>query len=354
MQPTPEQLELQGLVNRFLADTVTSEYLRSRINSGIRSDSSLINAISQLGIFESFKGEQAPCGVVELGLLGESFGRFLVPEATLEEALFGVLLESFLESASDKDIFQRLISPSAADKGGSIAIAYPSCCDLVVDSSSSPSVTGSVSWCVGASENSDTLIGFVTTEEGLRGCVVKFSNASGRLTETQSLDLTASLSALTLKAAPCALLSAECSAKLLDALLILKASEVVGIVSKVLEVTVEYAKTRKQFGAPIGSFQAISHKLARGYANSEALSSLTRFAAWSFSGSPEQRPLTSRAAILKAAETGVAVCEMAVQCHGGIGFTWEYDLHLYLRRAKVVRAVFDIDAGRAAELVDLV
>jgi hypothetical protein len=354
MQPTAEQLELQGLVNRFLSDTITFEYIRSRINSGIRSDPSLIDLLSKLGLFESFKGENPPCGVVELCLLGECFGRFLVPEATLEELLFGVLLESFLESAADRDVFYRLIAPVAADKGGSLAVAYPSCCDLVFNPGSSSTVTGRISWCLGASEHSNTAIAFVTTEYGLQGCVINFSKDTGCLSPTLSLDLTLALSSITLKEASCALLSAECSAKLLDALLILKASEVAGIVNKVVEMTVEYSKTRRQFGAPIGSFQAVSHKLARGYAESEALSSLSRFAAWSFNGSPEQRPLTARAAILKAAETGVSVCKMALQCHGGIGFTWEYELHLYLRRAQVVRSVFDIDAGRAAELIDLV
>jgi alkylation response protein AidB-like acyl-CoA dehydrogenase len=132
---------------------------------------------------------------------------------------------------------------------------------------------------------------------------------------------------------------------------VLKASEVSGLCQRVLQMTTEYVKTRNQFGVPIGSFQAIQQKLAQVYAESEALASLCRFAAWSFSASPEQRRLTSRAAALKAAELGVQVCEVAIQCHGGIGFTWEYDLHLFLRRAQMVRAAFGISESRADELI---
>ncbi|MFN5063803.1 MAG: acyl-CoA dehydrogenase family protein [Pseudomonadota bacterium] len=95
-------------------------------------------------------------------------------------------------------------------------------------------------------------------------------------------------------------------------------------------------------------------KLAQAHAETEALASLCRFAAWSFNSSSEQRRLTANAAILKAADLGPQVCETAIQCHGGIGFTWEYDLHLYLRRAKATQAAFGIRDHSANELISSV
>jgi alkylation response protein AidB-like acyl-CoA dehydrogenase len=119
-------------------------------------------------------------------------------------------------------------------------------------------------------------------------------------------------------------------------------------------MTVEYAKTRQQFGAAIGSFQAIQQKIAQCYAHSESLTSLSQFASWSAAHSPHQRTLTSQAAILAATEFGPMICETAIQAHGGIGFTWEYDLHLYLRRAKLIEAAFGLNEDRARALVDTV
>jgi alkylation response protein AidB-like acyl-CoA dehydrogenase len=141
------------------------------------------------------------------------------------------------------------------------------------------------------------------------------------------------------------------SALVEDLIEVLKASEVYGITARVIEMTTEYVKTREQFSVPLGAFQAVQQRLADGYAASESLGALCRFAAWSVEGSPRQRRLTARAAVSHAAEVGPLVCESAIQCHGGIGFTWEYDLHLLLRRAKVIQAGFSLNGERAEELI---
>jgi alkylation response protein AidB-like acyl-CoA dehydrogenase len=122
--------------------------------------------------------------------------------------------------------------------------------------------------------------------------------------------------------------------------------------ARVVEMTADYLKTREQFGVPVGAFQAVQQRIADAYAASESLGALCRFAAWSVVSSPEQRPLTARAAIAHAAEVGPTVCEAAIQVHGGIGFTWEYDLHLFLRRAKAIQAAFPMNAERVASLLD--
>ncbi|MBN8550873.1 MAG: acyl-CoA dehydrogenase, partial [Deltaproteobacteria bacterium] len=118
------------------------------------------------------------------------------------------------------------------------------------------------------------------------------------------------------------------------------AEELGGMCARVVDLTLEYVKTRKQFGVAIGSFQAVQHKLSDMHLQSEALRSLAAFATWAAQESKEQSELSSRAALAFACEHAPQIIETAIQMHGGIGFTWEYELHLYLRRAKMLELLF--------------
>jgi alkylation response protein AidB-like acyl-CoA dehydrogenase len=121
---------------------------------------------------------------------------------------------------------------------------------------------------------------------------------------------------------------------------VLRAAEMSGAVTRAVEMTVDYVKTRKQFGVPIGGFQAVQHRLADMYANAEALRALTAFAAWSADRSRDQLELSSHAACRFACDVSGEIIEGAIQLHGGIGFTWEYDLHYFLRRVKAIEALW--------------
>lgn len=117
------------------------------------------------------------------------------------------------------------------------------------------------------------------------------------------------------------------------------AAELSGISSRVVEMTAEYVKTRKQFGKPLAAFQAVQHKLSDMLMWSEQISSLGRFAAWAADNDPSQYVRSASAAFGYAAEYAPRLIETSIQMHGGIGFTWEYPLHLYLRRAKCLSAL---------------
>lgn len=134
------------------------------------------------------------------------------------------------------------------------------------------------------------------------------------------------------------------------------ALEAVGIAQKALELGVEHAKTREQFGRPIGVYQAVSHPLADTYVETELARSLAYWAAWCVAESDEQTPVATAAAKSYAGDAAVAACERSIQVHGGIGFTWEHVLHLYYKRALWIQA-FDGYASRhraqiAASLLD--
>ncbi len=111
------------------------------------------------------------------------------------------------------------------------------------------------------------------------------------------------------------------------------AAEAVGIAQRVLELGIEHASTRLQFGKPIGVYQAVSHQLANTYADVELARSLVYWAAWCVAEDDEQAPIAAAAAKAFAAEAAVAACERSIQVHGGTGFTWEHPLHRFYKRA---------------------
>jgi alkylation response protein AidB-like acyl-CoA dehydrogenase len=111
-------------------------------------------------------------------------------------------------------------------------------------------------------------------------------------------------------------------------------AEMVGGMQRTLELTVEYAKTRKQFGKPIGIFQAVQHQCADMYLETESARSAAYYAAWALEeNAPDASPAVSIAK-LYASDAGRTVGNRGIQVHGGMGFTWENDVHLYYRRAK--------------------
>jgi alkylation response protein AidB-like acyl-CoA dehydrogenase len=343
MRLTTEQIDLVDLIRRFFAEHVSSDYLKQRVNSGQRSDRTLREALRALGLYELFAGIPSQCGLMELALVAEECGRFLVTDATVESVLAGSLLESLL-SPEDRPLFSKLVAPAS----GACAVAYPRCCRFITNVQTQ-TVSGAADWAVGA-EDAQLVLGFTSTESGQRAFIARLDSKSENR-ELSALDLTTPIRAIRLDQAESSVLSRDSTTSLGLAIDVLKAAEISGVCKRAIEMTTKYAKSRYQFGAPIGSFQAIQQKLAAVYAETEALSSLTQFAAWSFSNSPEQRQLTSRAAILKAAQLGPLVCETAIQCHGGIGFTWEYELHLFLRRALTVKSAFGIDEAAADNLI---
>ena len=116
------------------------------------------------------------------------------------------------------------------------------------------------------------------------------------------------------------------------------ALEAVGISQKALDLGVEYAKDRQQFGRKIGVYQAVSHALADTYVETELARSLAYWAAWSVAEDDEQAPIAAAAAKAYASDAAVIACERSIQVHGGIGFTWEHVLHEYYKRALWIQA----------------
>ena len=116
------------------------------------------------------------------------------------------------------------------------------------------------------------------------------------------------------------------------------ALEAVGIAQRVLDVAVEHAKTRQQFGRPIGAYQAVAHPLADTYIECELARSLAYWAAWCVAEDDEEADVAVAAAKSYAGDVAVGACERAIQVLGGIGFTWEHPLHRYYKRSLWLQA----------------
>src|SRR5919204_529807 len=108
-----------------------------------------------------------------------------------------------------------------------------------------------------------------------------------------------------------------------------------GIAQRAMELAVDYAKERQQFGRPIGAYQAVSHRCAGMLYDTEEARSLTYYAAWCADAEPESLPMAASMAKARASDAAWRVTADALQVFGGIGFTWEHDLHFLLKRAKV-------------------
>jgi len=138
--------------------------------------------------------------------------------------------------------------------------------------------------------------------------------------------------------------------RLVDRAKVAVCAEMCGGAQKVLEMSVAYAKVREQFGKPIGSFQAIQHKCANMMVQVESAKSATYYAAWAVANDVAEAHLAACMAKAYTSDAYRFVSAEGIQIHGGIGFTWEHDMHLYFKRAKGSEVTFG-DATHNRELV---
>lgn len=144
---------------------------------------------------------------------------------------------------------------------------------------------------------------------------------------------------------------ADAARVLADRAAVVYSASILGACAAVLEMSTEYAKVREQFGRPIGSFQAIKHRLADMYVDLEGMRAATYYAAWAVDVDAEDGSTAASAAKAWCSEAGPRLMANGLQVHGGVGFTWEHDLHFYLKRTEVDARVFGDDAYHRDRLV---
>jgi alkylation response protein AidB-like acyl-CoA dehydrogenase len=162
------------------------------------------------------------------------------------------------------------------------------------------------------------------------------AKASGlRIVPMRGLDLTRKIYSVQFDNTPAERLGETSGvSKALDVATVALAAELVGGMQRTLDLTVEYAKTRKQFGKPIGMFQAVQHQCADMYLETESSRSAVYYAAWALRENAPDAASAASIAKIYASDASRTVGNRGIQVHGGMGFTWENDIHLYYRRAK--------------------
>jgi alkylation response protein AidB-like acyl-CoA dehydrogenase len=138
-----------------------------------------------------------------------------------------------------------------------------------------------------------------------------------------------------------------------DRLALAIAAELTGIAQRAMEMAVDYARERQQFGRPIGAYQAVGHRCAAMLLATEESRSLTYYAAWTADAEPESLPMAAAMAAARAADAGWEVPASALQVFGGIGFTWEHDLQFWLKRGRVAGRMLGTPRDHRERVADL-
>ena len=291
-------------------------------------------------------------GMVELAVAFEEMGRALIPGAFLSTvALAGSLIE---KGCSPEYRTKRLQSICEGKSKATVALLEASASwnpDAVTMTATAVEggfrLTGTKLFVSDASV-ADCVI---TVARSASGLVLAFvdSNAAGvSIKPMPGIDATRSLSAIEftdvmVNTEDVMTDSAKARAALehaIDVATLALSAEMVGGMQWLLEASVEYAKTRKQFGKPIGQFQAVQHHCANMLLMTESARSAVYYAAWVMGNDPEQAPLAVSMAKAYASDGFREVGNLAIQVHGGIGFTWDENVHFYYKRAKASELMF--------------
>ena len=272
----------------------------------------------------------AELGTVELAVLAEQLGYALAP-SPLPATWAAKLLYPALEGRGTVAMW---------DEDGGADPERPS---LKVDGG----LTG-VKIAVPAADVADTL---VVTAEGGRHFAVAASDAA--VEPARALDTTRPLFTVRLDGAPGEEITGTDFSKAWHSIAVMAAAESVGVAARVTAMTVDYAKERKQFGRAIGSYQAVSHACAQMFLETEGARNLALWAAWALDHDPEQASLATYCAKAYASDAATNVCRSALQVHGGIGFTWEHDLHLFLKRAEANAHAYGDPRWHREQVADL-
>ena len=187
----------------------------------------------------------------------------------------------------------------------------------------------------------------------------------GRPVQEPSVDQTANLAWMDFDHTPASKIGdAEAATALLDRGAVASSAQLLGGAGRVLEMSAEYAKDRVQFGHPIGSFQAVKHRCADMVVDVEGMRSSAWYAAWCLSAAPapadpavrtddDEVHIAASAAKVWCADAAKRVMASGLQVHGGIGFTWEHDLHFYLKRSQLDQLTFGDAAFHRERLAGL-
>jgi alkylation response protein AidB-like acyl-CoA dehydrogenase len=338
-----DQLALRDGARELLADLASPARVRAVVEAGGGIDADLWAAMGEQGwpgvaLPESAGG--LGLGTVEVAVLLEELARHAAP------APFGptVLALATLADAGATDLVGRLLGDTAC-----ACVAWSRQDDAV------RAEAHGTKWRLSGRADptpyapSAALAIVAATSPDGPGLFVVDLDETGRPPREPAMDRTRELGWLVLDGAPAQRVGdADAMIRLVDRGATFACAEMLGGAGRALDLAVEYAKDRVQFGRPIGSFQAIKHRCADMLVDVEGMRSTSYWAAWCIGAGDPEASIAASTAKIWCGDASKRVMASALQVHGGIGFTWEHDLHLFMKRAQLDQLTFG-DAARHRE-----
>jgi alkylation response protein AidB-like acyl-CoA dehydrogenase len=359
---TDEQQAIKSTARDFLAARFKSERIREIAASEDGLDESGWREMAELGwtglaLPEEWGGQGL--GIVELAVLFEEMGYALAPSPLLSDTVVGLAL-SLCGSDEQRERYLRPLAtgeqrgtPALWDTGSSATVGQFT---MEAKADGDGVVLDGEKALVLDAAGADFFL--VATSDGRRHLVA--SDAAGvTVTPEAAIDPTRRLSSVRfdgVRVAAGDTLPGEAPDyyPVLQRVCVALAAESTGIAQRTMEMAVEYAKDRQQFGRPIGAYQAVSHRCAQMLLETENARSAVYGAAWAADAEPESLPVAASMAKAYASDAGWRVPNASIQVHGGIGFTWEHDLHFFLKRGRSNAALFGDSKWHRERVADFV
>lgn len=344
--------ELRSITRRVVEQRCPTQRVRSLANDPIGFDEQLWHEAAELGwlgleIPESYGG--AGMSFAELAVVLDELGRGLVPLPVLSSVVLGT--GAILAGGSDEQRTQWLPELAAGDRrlaaavtGTSGRVGYDALSITATIAAEAVHLAG-VAGFVADAHVADAFVVAARVGESVELMLVPAGAHGVGVTVESSHDQTRRLATVQFDGVEVTHASRLSGGAALYDWLIERAAVALSIDShggarRVMETTVQYAKDRIQFGRPVGSFQAVKHRCANMFVNVETSRVAADVAARTLPVGPGAPSRWASIAKSHAADAYVAVADSGIRVHGGIGFTWEHDMHLYLRRAKLNQALF--------------
>ena len=342
---SPDQKSLREQARKFLADQASSTRVRRILEGAAPYDAPLWRGMGEMGwmgtaIPETHGG--AGFGHLELCVIAEELGRSLAP--TPFASTIYLAAEALLLAGTDAQKKRWLPRIAQGDAIGCLALAegpHVATSANLATRAEGGRLTGT-KLPVADGDVADFAIVVARDAGGRVGChLVDLAGPGVSRAAVATVDPTRSHARIVLDGAPGEPLGApdrgwSLVERLLDRAAVLVAFEQIGGAQAALEMAREYALGRFAFGRQIASFQAIKHKLADMYVGVELARSNAYYGAWALTKDAPELPVAAAAARVAASEAYYQAAKENIQIHGGMGFTWEFDCHMYYRRANAV------------------
>lgn len=356
-----EQREIREQVRKLLLAECDLKRVRHVLEGEAPYDKALWKKVAELGYLGVAIPEQyggLGLGATTLCVIAEELGRALAP-LPVSSSIY-LAAEAILQSG-DADIKNETLPALAAgERIGTLAAAEGIAPLTAFDKIQTRYREGVLSGCkmpVPDGCVADFAVVSAHTDAGVVGLFLVDLHGPGVTRDAlTSLDPTRPQARISFDRAPARPLGrfedgAAILRRVLDRAAVLVAFEQIGGADAALAMSVDYAKMRHAFGRAIGSFQAIKHKLADMYVRNEVARSNCYYAAWALDSSDEELPLAAAAARVAASEAYEFAGKETIQTHGGIGATWEADMHLFYRRSRLLMLMLDSPPGWRNRLV---